>query len=178
MMFEAGMRRQLLLTAILGAWLAGTVFMWMTAIKNFETVDVILASPPQAFDALTSEFAPEDLREAMRYQASEVNRLFFAGWGTVQMLLGLGALVLAWKGRGDRILLGCIVGAVVIAGVLQAVAVPETIRLGRIIDFGAGSPAETAAFWRYHHTYTGLDMTKFVLLIVAIGSLSRRDRTR
>jgi len=170
------MRTQLLLTATLGAWLAGTLFMWMTAIKNFETVDVILTAPPPALKSMTAELAAADLREVMRYQASEVNRLFFAGWGATQVLLGLVALLLGWKSSGGRMVTGCVVGAVVIAGVLQTVAVPETIRLGRIIDFGGGSLAETAAFWRYHHTYTGLDMTKVILLIVATGLLSWRQR--
>ena len=149
--------------------------MWMTAIKNFETVDKILASQPPAFESATTALADEDLREAMRYQASEVNRLFFNGWGLTQLALGLATLVLAWSSDGGRVTLGCVLGAFVIAVFLQAITVPETIRIGRIIDFGGGSTEQTATFWHHHHSYTGLDMAKFVLLLVGLGSVVLRS---
>jgi hypothetical protein len=48
---------------------------------------------------------------------------------------------------------------------LQLYVVPETVRLGRLLDFVPREPPppEAAPFWRLHHTYTGLDMLKFLL---------------
>ena len=171
------MRSKLLLTCAIGAWLAGTPFMWMTAIKNFETVDNILAAQPSGFEFVTEPLSDDDLREAMRYQASEVNRLFFDGWGWTQLAIGLVAAVLAWRSGSGKVVLGCVVAALGIAIYLQLVAVPGTIRLGRLIDFGRGGVEETAAFLRYHHTYTGLDMAKFVLLLLATGVVALRRQT-
>ena len=61
---------------------------------------------------------------------------------------------------------------------LQFYVVPETIRLGRIIDFLPREPAppEAAPFWRLHHTYTGLDMLKFLLGLATMGVLLRKVR--
>jgi hypothetical protein len=60
---------------------------------------------------------------------------------------------------------------------LQFYVVPETVRLGRILDFLPRTPdlPETAPFWRLHHTYTGLDMLKFLLALVSGLVLIRRD---
>ena len=55
--------------------------------------------------------------------------------------------------------------ALIVVG-LQLYVVPETIRLGRQIDFQSRQTetAEQAAFWRLHHAYTGLDMLKFLTI--------------
>jgi hypothetical protein len=64
---------------------------------------------------------------------------------------------------------------VVIVVVLQGYVVPETIRLGRLLDFVPREPAppEAAPFWRLHHTYTGLDMLKFLLGLAAAWFTAR-----
>ena len=62
---------------------------------------------------------------------------------------------------------------------LQLYVVPETVRLGRLLDFVPREPPppEDAPFWRLHHTYTGLDMLKFVLgLGIAFWEVKRTPR--
>ena len=56
-----------------------------------------------------------------------------------------------------------------IAVALAAYVVPETVRLGRMIDFASqGELLEArSAFWTLHHTYTGLDMLKLLLGLAA-----------
>jgi hypothetical protein len=63
---------------------------------------------------------------------------------------------------------------------LQLYVVPETVRLGRLLDFVPREPAppEAAPFWRLHHTYTGLDMLKFVLGLTVFGAQLKRGAAR
>jgi hypothetical protein len=170
------MRRPvLLLFFLLGAWSGGTVFMWQTAIQNFAVAEAVAASGDHGLSATVGDLSNEGLRAALRYQASEVNRLFFRGWGWVQIPLAAGALFLAWITRcGPSATL--VTGSMfVIVIVLAAYVVPETVRLGRMIDFAADGdlPSVRSMFWTLHHSYTGLDMLKFALGLGAVGLVCR-----
>lgn len=145
--------------------MGATVFMWMVAAKNFAIVERILESPAEGFAATVSSLSPEELRLALRYQASEVNRLFFEGWGMLQPPLALLVMLLAWRSGNSRLIVAVTAAMLLITVFLQLYVVPETVRLGRLLDFVPREPAppEAAPFWRLHHTYTGLDMLKFVM---------------
>lgn len=163
---------------VLGAWLAGTLFMWAVATQNFRLVDRLLASPSPQFSAHVAPLPPGDARLLMRYQASEVNRLFFDRWGWTQLALGVILLGMAWRGSADRPLRIAALLMLLIAAGLQLGVVPETIRLGRLLDFvphspGSLGPPEVAPFWRLHTAYTALDMLKFLLGVFAATRLLR-----
>jgi hypothetical protein len=168
------MKKRRILMLVLGVWLGATVFMWMVATQNFAAVERILSAPSREFAATASALSPEQLRLVLRYQASEVNRFFFEGWGMLQPPLAVVALWLAWRSGADRWIVGAVAVMLLIAVFLQLYVVPETVRLGRLLDFVPREPPPPAAtpFWRLHHTYTGLDMLKFLLgLGVAFGLL-------
>ncbi len=169
------MNKKVLAAFVLGAWGGSTIFMWMVAMKNFQVVDAVLGAPPEAFRDTASALSADNLRLVMRYQASEVNRLFFAGWGMVQVVLAAVFLWPAWK-LGGRFLPAAAVLLLVTCLVLQFYVVPETIRLGRIIDFLPRDPAppEVVPFWRLHNAYTGLDMVKLLVIVGALGAVLRR----
>ena len=160
---------------VIGLWLGCTVFMWLVATQNFAVVDAIRSADNSELSATAPELSPENLRLVLRYQASEVNRLFFNGWGLAQLPIALAAIVLAWRAKLSRVPLVLIAIMVVIVVALQAYVVPETIRLGRLLDFVPREPAppEAAPFWRLHHTYTGLDMLKFLLGLAAAWLTAR-----
>jgi hypothetical protein len=70
-----------------------------------------------------------------------------------------------------------LVGAMLLITVALAVyVVPETVRLGRLMDFAAdGSlPQVEGMFWKLHHAYTGVDMLKFAMGLVAAVIVWRR----
>ena len=163
------MSRKTLLAFLLGAWCAATLFMWYVAIHNFRVVDSILVSENTALSRVTEAMTEDQLRLTMRHQASEVNRLFFDGWGTVQLPLAAVVLLLAWRSRLGKFVTASAVAMLIIVSVLEFWVVPETIRLGRILDFLPRDPAppEAAPFWTLHHTYTGLDSLKFLLAIAS-----------
>ncbi len=159
------MRSRLILLLLLGAWLGATVFMWMVATQNFAEVERVRASHSEGFAATVAKLTPDELRLVLRYQASEVNRLFFEGWGMLQPPLALLVMLLAWRSGGSRGVVAATAIMLLIVVFLQFYVVPETVRLGRLLDFipRQPPPPESAPFWRLHHTYTGLDMLKFVL---------------
>jgi hypothetical protein len=174
------MRTRLTLLFLLGAWMGATVFMWMVATKNFAIVERILESPAEGFAATVSSLSPEELRLALRYQASEVNRLFFEGWGMLQPPLALLVMLLAWRSGNSRLIVAVTAVMLLITDFLQLYVVPETVRLGRLLDIVPREPAppEAAPFWRLHHTYTGLDMLKFVLGLTVFGAQLKRGVPR
>ena len=151
-------RAALLLLFLAGVWSGSTVFMWQVAIQNFAVAESVSASSNKGLSDAVQGLSDEGLLSALRYQASEVNRLFFRGWGWVQLPIAALALFLTRVARcGDRrvghgrpdaphLYWAC--------GVCR----PETVRLGRLIDFGAESslPDVPSAFWALHHTYTAL----------------------
>lgn len=169
------MRLRILLGITIGLWLAGTLFMWQVAMKNFAVVESVLAEPPAGLTESVSPLTAEQLRPALRYQASEANRLFFSGWGWTQIPLALATLALTWMSFTCKGLRAMALTTLLIALFLQLHVVPETIRLGELIDFDrSGGPVEET-FWTYHHLYTGFDMLKFLLLLGLGGVLARKS---
>ena len=146
--------------------------MWTVATQNFRLVDRLLASPSPE---ITSRLPPADARLLMRYQASEVNRLFFDRWGWTQLTLGATLLFFVFRSTSDRLLCVLVLLMLLAAAATQFYVVPETIRLGRLLDFTPRTPPppEAAPFWRLHTAYTALDMLKFLLGLAATVRLTR-----
>lgn len=159
------------LLVLLGIWLGGTAFMWAVAIQTFSNAERI-ASTWGGLREGEQGVSSEGLRMALRYQASEVNRALFQGWGPVQLALAAACMGLAWSARpgwGLRILV-LLVSA--IAAAQTAWLVPETVRLGRMIDFSAPTalPEVRGAFWKLHGWYSTLDAVKIAALLM--GSIA------
>ena len=171
------MRRPvILLFFLLGAWCAATVFMWQTAIQNFAVAASVQASGEAGLREAVGDLTDEDLRLVLRHQASETNRLFFRSWGWIQIPLATAVLFLAWKFAGGRLVTAASAATLGIALLLSAYVVPETVRLGRMLDFaGPGALAEVrSAFWFLHNAYTGLDMVKLLLCLGIVGAVCVR----
>ena len=169
-------RWALILCFLLGAWSSATVFMWQTAIRNFAVAADVISSDDEGLRTIVGDLPDENLRSVLRYQASEVNRLFFRGWGWVQLPLAVAVCGLAWARPGGRVVRWASGIMFVIVVILGVYVVPETVRLGRVMDFLAEGelPEIESAFWRLHHAYTGLDMVKFGLGLLAFGRVCFR----
>lgn len=174
------MRERKTLLFLLGLWCGASVFMWFVATQNFGVARMLQERPAKEFAATTSPLSPSELRLTVRHQASETNRLFFHGWGLVQIPLASLALWLVWKSGAGKFPAGAAGGMLLIVVVLAFYVVPETIRLGRLMDFVPREPPppESAAFWRLHGAYTSLDMVKVLLAAALAFTLIRSDRDR
>jgi hypothetical protein len=157
-----------LLLILLGAWMGGTLFMFMVAALNFRTVDRVLLHPTlQARRVLA--MIPESVRRpALRHLVSELNRLFFRVWGAAQLVLALLVLVLLAARGSGRFGLGTGIALLAIVGVELFVLVPPLVRLGRVMDFlpRDSPPPQMAHFKRLHAAYSVLDLSKLALLVL------------
>jgi hypothetical protein len=152
---------------LLGAWIAGSLFMILVATQNFRSVDRLLAAPAGA-TVQVEKIGREEARTFLRYQVSEQNRWYFETWEKIQLALGLA--LLAVTSRQDRASLAL---AAVMFALLMAQRfwiTPEIVRIGRLIDFNPQSP-ERQTFWMFHNAYSGIELAKLALEFVLSGRL-------
>ncbi len=178
------MHTRRLSSLLLGAWLAGSLFMWMVATQNFRSVDRLLESPSPQASAQFDKLGRDGARTLLRYHVGEQNRWYFETWELAQFAVG--ALLIAAQLFGparDRIVLA--MAALMFAAVLVEhwYLTPEIVRLGRLMDFAAPGQiaAERSHFWTLHGAYSGIEVLKLVLGIALAAKLvvrSRRRRTK
>lgn len=165
---------------LVGAWIAGSIFVMVVATQNFHTIDwLIRASENSVFRATVHEVGEPRVRDLLRYLSSELNRLYFGEWNVAQLALGAGVVMLVAR-RADarrlRILAGAMIAIVI---VMLAWMTPEITAIGRRLDFVPRTPppAELGRFWILHGIYTTLEIVKLVLAFVIAVHLSRtRER--
>jgi hypothetical protein len=166
---------------LLGALLAGSLFMAFVATGNFQTVSEILKSPPPQAEKMIKVLGDENARLLLRYQAGEENRLFFESWETAQLVLGLLLAGLLFLGDKRRLLAG-LAGAMVILTVFQHFKItPDLVWQGRSIDFVpvTADPTARQQFFKLHAAYGVIEAVKLLLMIaIGIGLFPRRRRAR
>ena len=153
---------------LVGAWIAGSLFMIMVATQNFRSVDRLLASPGSAARQV-EKMGHDEARTFLRYQVSEQNRWYFETWEKIQLALALLATLLR-QGRAPASL-AALMCALLLAE--RFYLTPEIIRLGRLIDFvpHAASSAERDIFWRFHGAYSVVELLKLALGLFLSGRL-------
>ena len=150
---------------LLGAWIAGSLFMIMVATQNFRSVDRLLASPAGAA-AKVEQMGRDEARTFLRYHVSEQNRWYFETWEKIQLGLGAVAVACAWSAlQGRRVFRAMIVVMFALLLAERFYVTPEIVRLGRLIDFIPQyvSAPERDMFWRFHNMYSGIELTKLAL---------------
>jgi hypothetical protein len=152
---------------LLGAWIAGSLFMILVATQNFRSVDRLLSAPAGAM-AQIEKLGHDEARTFLRYQVSEQNRWYFETWEKIQ--LGLGLALLAVTLRQGR--LAWALAATMFALLLaqRFWITPEIVRLGRLIDFAPQAP-ERAIFWMFHGIYSAVELAKLALGFWVSGQL-------
>jgi hypothetical protein len=167
---------RVLVIALLGAWIAGSLILAGVATQNFRTVDRLLSASTPEFSHAIAPLGNDQARIVLRYLSSELNRLYFGAWGLIQLAFGVAILAGALGHRPlDR---AGLIGAA--ATLLLAVAMLLLnwfiISLGRSLDFvpHAPPPPGLARFWRLHFAYTSLDAMKVVLCLWLLIRWSRR----
>ncbi|MFN0166819.1 MAG: hypothetical protein ACKV22_10350 [Bryobacteraceae bacterium] len=164
---------------ILGAWLAGCVFMFWVATQNFRSVDRLLATPAPEAAALLAKAGRHDMRLLLRYHSSELNRLYFSGWEWAQLLLGAAAAAASAGFKSSRSMGGVVLFLVALTAAEHWLLTPDIVSLGRAIDFVAGPTPERERFWKLHGAYSGIEVLKMIALAVLTLRLwipSRRQK--
>ena len=144
---------------LLGAWIAGSLFMILVATQNFRSVERLLAAPGGAA-AQIDRLGHDEARTFLRYQVSEQNRWYFETWEKMQFALGLALLAATF--RQHRISLGIAAAMFTLLLAQRLWITPEIVRIGRLIDF-APQATERQTFWMFHHMYSGVELAKLAL---------------
>jgi hypothetical protein len=166
---------------LLGAWLAGCLFMDMVATQNFRSVDRLLAAPtPQLAERVQAMGGHDLARILLRHQVAEQNRWYFETWEQVQIALGAALLlVLLFGAIADRWMLFFTLLMLSIVLIAHFFLTPEITRLGRAIDFvpSGTSSSDRTRFWTFHGAYSASELIKLGIGIVLAVLLLRRRKT-
>lgn len=167
---------------ILGAWLAGALFMTAVAIENFRSVDRLLRNPAPPVASQIHTLGPQAARALLRFQVSEQNRRYFQEWELVQLGVGLILLMVLVFGSSETAFTLLLALILLILVALQRFALtPEITALGRVLDGSpTGAALERGRFWTMHHFYSGVEAFKLLVGFVLGGKLvigSRRRRS-
>src|ERR1700682_312231 len=157
---------------LLGAWIAGSLFMILVAPQNFRSVDRLLASPAGAA-AQIDRMGHGEARTFLRYQVSEQNRWYFETWEKIQLALGLALLALT--SRQGRLSVAVAAAMFVLLLAQRFWITPEIVRIGRLIDFAPQAP-ERQTFWMFHGAYSAVELAKLGLGIILSGRLVLRSQ--
>jgi len=162
-----------LLLWLLGGWLFLAGLTGYMAGKNFAILK------PEKLDR-TADFygdIPAGEREmALRYAASELNRVYFSQSYTLQLLLSVAAVGLyLLSGARGRKTLAALAAMIVLSLILRCYVTPKIIEMGRVIDDVPREPLtpEREAFNDLHVVTVMVDMTKMALLAITSVAAAR-----
>ncbi len=176
------MHSRRLAALVLGAWLAGSLFMIGVATSNFKIVGNILKEPPPPARAQIEGLTEDGARMLLRLVASEQNRFFFHAWETAQIGLGAAlALTLLFATNGHRVVMGLSLAMLALVIVTHFLLTPEITALGRVIDYVPADrqTEERVLFWKYHNVYSGTELVKLALgFLLAVWLLKSRGDGR
>ena len=163
----------------MGAWLMGTLFLWLIASQNFREVDKVLNLNRPEVSKIVQSITYGETRSLLRLLASELNRFYFKLWGGMQVFIG-GVIVLLLcnyrYGHTDRLGFIIVIGMWILSIILLFWITPELTILGRQLDFIPKNPSsnKTVLFWNYHFIYVLTDSLKFAIGLWVTTRLSRR----
>ncbi|MGE5154582.1 MAG: hypothetical protein ACM3ST_11250 [Bdellovibrio bacteriovorus] len=175
------MKTRALLILVLGLWLGGSVVTGAVVSYNFSGFpDLFERNPALAeragFDPLDTESKKTSL---LWVHASELNRVFFAGWNRAQLVLGVLAVVLAVVSRAGRLTAVLLFLALVLVAMVHFGIEPEVVALGRQLDFlpRTPEPPQVAPFQRLHGLYFSTELVRLALVAFAAVRLIHGART-
>jgi hypothetical protein len=169
-------RSRRLAVFLLGLWMGGIVAISIAAPASFRSVEKVMAERPEIVTAATDKLGPVTMRDILRYQVAETNRMMFTIWGWVQCFLSLALLLLLiFLSNAGRLSLLCSGLMSAVAALANFVLIPRIVELARTNIKGVGSAER---FELMHSGFTTFQAAILVLGLVLLFSLfRRRERT-
>jgi hypothetical protein len=163
---------------LMGAWVAGSLFVSVIAAENFYTIDRLLSAPANhTFQAMTDQLGRPAARDLLRYLSSELNRLYFQLWNIAQVVIAAAVFVLLRRvPRATRIRRAAMAMLAVVVLMLVWLA-PEITAVGRTLDFVPREtpPPQLARFGVLHAAYAALEMVKLLVGVIATAWMARLE---
>jgi hypothetical protein len=148
---------------LLGAWLMGSVILFVVAPTNFRLIDELLQhSDNPSFRATVQQVGPGPSRDLLRYLSSELNRDFFLRWNVLQTSIGAALLALSWRPPAERRVRNVVLVATLLVAGLLLVLTPLITGVGRALDFVPREPPppDLGRFKLLHVAYTAIELVK------------------
>jgi hypothetical protein len=182
------MHSRRLCTLLLGAWLAGGLFMAWVAVHNQRSPQQLLKSNSKRVQEELYSIGPNRAASLFQFQVSELNRELFDRWELTQIALALAlGITLLFSTNGNRLMMA-LWGLMFALVLIQHLTItPMMIELGRGVDFAGIDEfiEERRAFRRSHASYGWLEVVKglaglglAVRLLFSNSSGARRRRRR
>ncbi|MCW5983394.1 MAG: hypothetical protein KIT09_35205 [Bryobacteraceae bacterium] len=176
------MHTRRLAALLLGAWLAGSVFMAVSAVGSFRAANRVLGYQDPAVRKRLESLPADSARWLLRFSAAEFNRAHFSGWELAQLGVGAGVLLcVAFKPKRVSLTLAALLLALVAAQ--HWFITPRIERAGRAADFSAEDAAilSRAEMGRYHNAYSAIEAVKLAIMVglsakLLLYGLPRRTR--
>ena len=162
---------------LLGAWFGGSVLSALILSQEISSADRLAADlSPQAAVVFNST-GREMARELFRYQASDTMRRHLELWENLQLVLGIGVLlVLLFGTHESKIPILTAAAMLLLLSAQRFVVTPEIGAIGRLLDFipsGAGS-TDRAKLLVLRSAWTGLEIAKGLGVLILLARLLPR----
>lgn len=169
-------RSRRLAVFLLGIWFGGILMLGVAAPSSFRAVDRVMAERQGIVETAVEKLGPVTVRDLLRFQIAETNRMMFSIWGWVQSALAVSLLLLlVFLSNAGRLSILCSALMAALAGLSNFVLIPRIVELGRSNLKGAGS-AE-----RFELMHTGFSAFQAAILMIGLVLLfslfRRRDRS-
>lgn len=177
------MHTRRLAALIMGAWLAGIVFMLVVPARNLASVDELLQTPSPKAKRILEKVEEVNARPLLIHHVSELNRWLVRNWERVQLGLGVAlSLCLLFGVDGKRFTVVLCLLMLATVGFLHWFLTPEMEKLAEAVDFAVpGDPSVARDRLRSLQAgYSIAENVKLVFGLVLAGGLllSRRRRRR
>ncbi|MEE3199179.1 MAG: hypothetical protein VX254_04035, partial [Planctomycetota bacterium] len=173
-----GLNKTTSLVLVLGIWLGASILLLWVVGSSFPGVEKAVQNNEKL--AERAGFEPGD-SAAKKISVpwvvtGELNRQYFAGWNIGQLVLAGAALLCAARCRQRATFLVLSIAALVVLALSFWLA-PAITEAGRSLDFVPRDPppAQEASFMSLHRWYTGLEVAKVILLVLAVKLVGREE---
>ena len=174
------MHTRRLLTAVLGAWLAGSALTSYIATSNFNHAAQVLQSKDPKVTRILQILGPKDANQLLRHEAAEMNRAYFSRWQQTQILLALLiiGMLISTRAKAPSLVMAAFLMTATLVNYFAVT--PHIIGLGALMDFTAPDqfPIERARFAAMHQAYGGLELLKILMALMLLIAYSRRTGKR
>jgi hypothetical protein len=160
-------------TFLLGAWLAGGIFMAAISLTTLRAPNLVMMVPHPEMDRATRLLGWEQTAAIVRHVASEQARFILRKWELVQLLLAMSLLACLFLGTQRRILPMLLCGIMLVMVLFQLNIFSELSYRGKETDFPPGSTAlgPTTRYLMLEQVHIGTEIMKYIAGIMLAGFL-------
>jgi len=165
---------------LLGAWLAGTLFMSFVATRSLDEVDIVLKAPGPPAETMIRMIGYDNARMLLRLMAGEENHYYVNTWEQIEIVLGVlltAVLFLGVRNAG----LGTLAAAMLVLALFSHFKITADLSwLGRSVAFVPWNVRSLLRdqYWKLTGIHQAIAVVKLLLGSIIAGLLFAVRRRR